>query len=61
MVSIFVIALFSLMHEHHVGASSGQGVDGLIDWGRVMHICITKLTIIVSDNGLSPDQRQAII
>ena len=25
------------------------------------HICISKLTIIVSDNGLSPGQRQAII
>ena len=26
-----------------------------------MHICINKLTIIGSDNGLLPDQRQAII
>ena len=26
-----------------------------------MHICISKLTIIGSDNGLSPGQRQAII
>ena len=25
------------------------------------HICISKLTIIGSDNGLSPNQRQAII
>ena len=25
------------------------------------HICVTKLTIIGSDNGLSPDRRQAII
>ena len=30
-------------------------------WGRVMHICISKLTIIGSDNGLSPGRRQAII
>ena len=29
--------------------------------GPVMHICISKLTIIGSDNCLSPDQRQAII
>ena len=29
--------------------------------GRVMHICISKLTIIGSDNGLSPGRRQAII
>ena len=29
--------------------------------GRVTHICVSKLTIIGSDNGLSPDRRQAII
>ena len=33
----------------------------LTHWGRVTHICISKLTIIGSDNGLSPDQRQAIV
>ena len=27
----------------------------------MMHICVSKLTIIGSNNGLSPDQRQAII
>ena len=26
-----------------------------------MHICVSKLTIIGSDNGLSPGRRQAII
>ena len=30
-------------------------------WGRVTHICVSKLTIIGSDNGLSPDRRLAII
>ena len=30
-------------------------------WGRVTHICVGKLIIIGSDNGLSPDRRQAII
>ena len=29
--------------------------------GRVMHTCVSKLTIIGSDNGLSPGQHQAII
>ena len=29
-------------------------------WGRVTHICVNKLTIIGSDNGLSPSRRQAI-
>ena len=33
----------------------------LTHWGRVTHICVGKLTIIGSDNGLSPDRRQAII
>ena len=30
-------------------------------WGRVTHIWVSKLTIIGSDNGLSPGRRQAII
>ena len=30
-------------------------------WEWVMHICISKLTIIASDNGLLPGRRQAII
>ena len=34
---------------------------GLTHWGRVTHICVGKLTIIGSDNGLSPGRRQAII
>ena len=33
----------------------------LTHWGWVTHICVAKLTIITSDNGLSPGRRQAII
>ena len=33
----------------------------LTHWGRVTHICVSSLTIIGSDNGLSPGRRQAII
>ena len=33
----------------------------LTHWGWVTHTCISKLTIIDSDDGLSPGQRQAII
>ena len=33
----------------------------LIHWGRAMHMCVSNLTIIGSDNGLSPGRRQAII
>ena len=32
----------------------------LTHWGRVTHICVGNLTIIGSDNGLSPGRRQAI-
>ena len=30
-------------------------------WGRVTHKCVSKLSILGSDNGLSPFRRQAII
>ena len=33
----------------------------LTHWGRVTHICVSKLTIIGSDNGLLPGWCQAII
>ena len=33
----------------------------LTHWGRVTHICVSKLCIIGSDNGLSPNRCQAII
>ena len=33
----------------------------LTQWGRVTHICVGKLTIIGSDNGLSPGRHQANI
>ena len=36
-------------------------ITGLTHWGRVTHICISKLTNIGSDNGLSPGRHQAII
>ena len=32
----------------------------LTHWGRATHICVSKLTIIASDNGLSPGRCQAI-
>ena len=33
----------------------------LTHWGLVTHICVGNLTIIGSDNGLSPGRRQTII
>ena len=38
-----------------------NGTLKLTHWGRVTHICVSKLTIIGSDYGLSPGRRQAII
>ena len=35
--------------------------DFLTHWDQVTHICVGKLTIIGSDNSLSPGQRQAIV
>ena len=35
--------------------------EGLTHRERVTHIYVSELTIIVSDNGLSPGRRQAII
>ena len=34
---------------------------GLVPLSRVTHICVSKLSIIDSDSGLSPGQRQTII
>ena len=36
-------------------------LDFFTHWGRVTHICVSKLTIIGWENGLSPDRHQAII
>ena len=42
-------------------ASWGICVSKLGHWRRMTHICVSTLTIIGSDNGLSPGRRQAII
>ena len=46
---------------HIVHISCVIVVYTLTHCGQVTHICFSKLTIISSDNGLSPDWRQAII
>ena len=38
-----------------------QNIQHLTHRGRVTHICVSKQTIIGSDNGLSPGRRRAII
>ena len=45
-----------------LGKMTSQSFSFLLThWGRVTHICVSKLTIIGSDNGLSPGRCQAII
>ena len=48
----------STMTQHLINSILESHV--LTHWGRAMHICVSKLTIIGSDNGLSPGRRQAI-
>ena len=49
-----------LVISYLTGTNASVNLIVLSHWGRVMHICVSKLTIIGSDNGLSPDRRQAI-
>ena len=44
-----------------MGTKTITSLSHLTHWGRVTHICVSTLTIIGSDNGLSPGRRQAII
>ena len=48
------------MFENYTTATSSR-VNVLTHWGRETHIWVHNLTIIGSDNGLSPGRRQAII
>ena len=46
---------------HIISSTMPITLEPLTHWGRVTHICVNKLTIVGSDNGLSPGRRQAII
>ena len=61
--------LFAELAQYTIWTSGGPvhwrinatlGDNELTHWGRVTHICVSKLTIIGSNNGLLPDRRQAI-
>ena len=48
--------------NHNIGDPQAFGPsDAYMHWGQVTHICVFNITIIGSDNGLSPGRRQAII
>ena len=65
--TIFLIRLIReglFVQTHHWGPTVSKYTLKywlLTHWGRVMYICISKLTIIGSDNGMSSGRRQAII
>ena len=63
--AIEVVWLFHSIVIRHIwpGMEFGQWTSTyqLTHWGRVMHICISKLSTNCSNNGLSPGRRQAII
>ena len=47
--------------DHNCSSGILNSTVFLTHWGRVTHICVSKQTIIGTDNGLSPGRRQAII
>ena len=55
----FIIVVSTTAYIHCYDRFNGVKVVST-HLGRVTHICVSKLTIIGSDNGLSPDRRQAI-
>ena len=62
-VSMYIVSIsFNNERKQKWATDSTTGIYVfLAQWGRVAHICISKLTIIGSDNGLSPGRREAII
>ena len=48
------------LNGHQIPLTFNKG-KVLTHWGQVTHICVSKLTIIGSDNGLSPGRRQTIV
>ena len=58
------IVYIFMEYDHQQYASSNNQfwkLALLFLWGQVTHICLGDLTIIGSDNGLSPGRRQAIV
>ena len=53
--------LFEAVMSQVADAYRRHSASELTNWGRVTHICVSKLTNIGSNNGLSPSRRQAII
>ena len=52
------LLLWHLKNDDHIASEQPHLI---VHWGRMTHICVSKLAIISTDNGLSPGWRQAII
>ena len=50
-----------VISPHTFWACAYLSIFRLTHWGRVTHICVSKLTVNDSDNALSPGRRQAIV
>ena len=61
MVWLDICARFDARVQNFQWYKSQTSIDSLVHWGRVMHICVSKETLIRSDNSLSPGLCQAII
>ena len=55
---VLLMVCLAAFRQAHIYCSNGFC---LTHWDWVTHICVSKLTIIGSDNGLGPGRRQAII
>ena len=53
--------VFSTLEYTVHNVSTSLMLSGSTHWGRLTYVCVNKLTIIGSDNGLSPGRPQAII
>ena len=56
-----IVCKWTLIRKYGWLAHIQTGRQQLTHWGRVAHICVSKLTIIGSDTGLLPGRRQTII
>ena len=60
--SVYTMINLDIFNVSHLGICNlNGGFWFLTHWGLVTHICVSKLSILGSDNGLSAGRRQAII
>ena len=56
-----ILQLYGTILDNNITFWKKKTLSCLTHWGQVTHICASKLTIMSSDNGLSPGRGQAII